>query len=228
MNGNADHNAGKFLRSATFGINDGIVSTLALISGLDGALIATRVIIISTLVELFAGAFSMAAGTYISSKSQSEFYRRALRDEEQDIRHPRRERQHLLKIYREKGLRGKELKSTVNKILSNKHILRDVMAAEEVGVSEKGFTSPWKEGAVMFFSFLFAGVLLLIPYVFPIAASAFRVSTLIGLTALFGAGVLKTHFTKRPAMKSGVETLVIGIIATVVSHMLGELIHTFV
>ena len=65
---------GKFLRHAIFGMNDGLVSTLALMAGLVGAAMGKEVIVIAGLAEMMAGAISMSLGTYISTKSQLEFY----------------------------------------------------------------------------------------------------------------------------------------------------------
>ncbi|HLD04726.1 MAG TPA: VIT1/CCC1 transporter family protein [Candidatus Nanoarchaeia archaeon] len=63
-----------WVREIVFGLNDGIVSTFALLAGITGAVISWEALIIAALVEIVTGALSMALGTFISTKSQIEFY----------------------------------------------------------------------------------------------------------------------------------------------------------
>jgi len=66
-------NLGKSIREIVFGLEDGLVTTLGLTAGLAASLVANNIVIIAAIVEMFAGAVSMAAGTYLSNKSQLEF-----------------------------------------------------------------------------------------------------------------------------------------------------------
>ena len=159
--------SGMLIRDAIFGVNDGIVSMLALIAGLSAALMTTKVIIISAFAEAFAGALSMAVGTYISTKSQMEFLQHELGDENRSVvQRPRLERKHLIEIYRKKGFQGKELESIVDKIMSNPKVWKDVMQREELGFSPAILQNPIHSGFVMFIAFLIASMVPLVPYFF--------------------------------------------------------------
>ena len=223
------HPSGMLIRDAIFGVNDGIVSMLALIAGLSAALMTNKVIIISALAESFAGALSMAIGSYISTKSQVEFMTHELQDETRNIiKKPKMERAHLAEIYRNKGFRGKELEAIVNKIMSNKKVWGDVMQREELGFSASSMQNPVNGGIVMFFSFLIASVIPLWPFFFMGADHiAFLVALFNGSVLLFVVGIGKTYFTGRHPLRSGIEMVVVGGIATALAYAVGTYIPLF-
>src|ERR1700730_10130216 len=79
-------------RAAVLGINDGLVTHTALISGVGGATAAGGVVQLAGFASLVAGACSMAAGEYVSMRAQVELLERLLNDERQAIQgDPRRE-----------------------------------------------------------------------------------------------------------------------------------------
>ena len=96
------------------------------------------------------------------------------------------------------------------------------------GIKNITESTPRREGILMFISFLLAGSLLLIPYFFTFAASPLYAAVVIGLGVLFLTGVIKTHFTGRNAVKSGVEMLVIGGAAAAISYGIGGLVGVLV
>jgi len=59
---------GKSIREIVFGLEDGLVTTLGLTAGLATSLVANNIVIIAAIIEMFAGAVSMAAGTYLSNQ----------------------------------------------------------------------------------------------------------------------------------------------------------------
>ena len=65
---------GDYLRELTFGVEDGLVSTLGFVVGMTTAAVSGRIIIIGGIAEAVAAGTSMAAGTYLSVKSQAEFF----------------------------------------------------------------------------------------------------------------------------------------------------------
>src|SRR5271157_4526850 len=92
---------GDNLREIIFGAEDGLVSTLGLVLGMAGATNNGRVVIIAGAVYVISEAFSMAAGTYLSSKAQKELYESKLENERWEIRNkPDAERQEVRDIYR--------------------------------------------------------------------------------------------------------------------------------
>ena len=96
---------GNALRAAVLGANDGLVSNLSLVMGVAGAGLGSRVILITGLAGLLAGACSMAMGEWISVQSSRELYQRELAVERAEIdRYPEEEQQELVEIYEARGL----------------------------------------------------------------------------------------------------------------------------
>ena len=217
--------AGKFLRYAIFGMNDGLVSTLAMLAGVVGAYLGREIILIVGLVTMLAGAISMALGTYISTKSQVEFYRREVKRESDDLsRLPKLEKDHVREIYRQKGFKGKELDDIVNKLTSNRSVWLDVLVNEELGLSRGKMENPIAAGLVMFFAFIFGAFIPLSSFVFAPIDFAMKTAVISSLAILFLVGAGKTHFTGRSWIKSGIEMVVVATLATIVSFYTGHFI----
>ena len=70
------------IREFVFGIQDGLMSTLGLPTGDQGATESTAVVIITGLTAMFSGAISMAAGSYLSSGAQKEIFDKKFREGE--------------------------------------------------------------------------------------------------------------------------------------------------
>jgi VIT1/CCC1 family predicted Fe2+/Mn2+ transporter len=97
--------------------------------------------------------------------------------------------------------------------------------SEEKGVIEH--VSPLRHGAVTFVSFVSAGLIPLIPFVFSIG-NMFSTSAILVAVALFAIGSLRSIFTHKPWFRSGIEMLVIGGIAALVAFSVGRVIDRFV
>jgi len=97
---------------------------------------------------------------------------------------------------------------------------------KQQGIKRRIISSPQKEAGVMFISFLVAGSLLLIPYLFSLSKNPLYIATAIGLLFLFITGAVKTHYTGRNPLRSGVETMLIGGIASLVSYGIGGFVST--
>ena len=226
----ADHRelhepAGKFLRHAIFGMNDGLVSVLALTAGLTGALLSKNVVIIAGVTEMIAGAISMSLGTYISTKSQIEFYKREVKREREDMeRLPKLERSHVKEIYRGKGFSGAELEKIVDKLTSNKRIWLDVLVNEELGLSNSKMENAFAAGVVMFFAFIIGSLIPLSSFFLLPLDFALRAAFISSLAILFLAGASKTHFTGRNWIKSGFEMVIVGALATFIAYYAGHFI----
>src|SRR6202022_1930760 len=97
------------LRAAVFGVNDGLVSNTSLVMGFAGSGAASVTVLFAGLAGLLAGAFSMAAGEYISMSSQRESYQREIELEAEELRDdPEAEAEELALIYGGKGLAAEE------------------------------------------------------------------------------------------------------------------------
>ncbi|HLC72129.1 MAG TPA: VIT1/CCC1 transporter family protein [Candidatus Nanoarchaeia archaeon] len=219
---------GKYMRSLIFGFNDGTVSNLALVAGLSGAMLGSKVVILGGLADMIAGAISMGLGNYIATKSQVEFYRHEYQREKYEIKAmPSLEKREIEELYKKKGFKGKELAMVVHRITSNKKRWLNVMMEEEIGVSKKNIESPIVVGIITFFAFLIAAAIPVIPFVFIPVGSALLWASVTCMSLLFLVGILKTHYTGRDWLRSGIEMVVIGAIATLTSYYLGEFFNNY-
>src|SRR5579872_1150267 len=99
--------AGANLRDVMLGLNDGLVASFAVTSGVAGAFSNPSVVIMAGLAEMLGGAVSMGLAAFISARSQIEFYESEIERERDDIqRWPERERAEIRTIYRAKGFGG--------------------------------------------------------------------------------------------------------------------------
>ena len=217
---------GERLRDFVFGFSDGMVTTLAIISALSGAGLNNIIIIFAGIANVLGDGISMALGGYISSKSEIDVYKNAERQEKKEMEMiPDVERDEIRQIYRQKGFRGKLLEDIVKKITSNKKLWLDEMMREELGLSKNALTgNPSVVAATIFIGFLIAGFIPLIPYAFFDVQMALAVALPLSFATLFVMGGLRSIFTGRNWFRSGLEVLVIGMLATSAAYFVGSLI----
>ena len=217
---------GRALREVVFGVNDGIVTTIGFLLGIAGAFANRRLCLISGVAEILAGAASMFFGGYLSTKSQQEFFENEIQREKREIEEmPAKEREEIRRIYRTKGFSDeKELDLVVQRITADKRIWLKCMMEEELGLILESMNSPLKVGLLIGASFLVGGFIPLIPLVFFETHLAVRVSILFTAAILFFLGALKTTLTRHSWVKSGLETLLIGIVAAGIGLFIGFLL----
>ena len=129
------HRSG-WLRAAVLGANDGILSTASLILGVAAANATRGSIILAGTAGLVAGAMSMAAGEYVSVKSQEDTERADLALESEALLNNRQEEEEeLAAIYQGRGL-AKDLAAEVARQLM-KHDALGAHARDEIGITEE-------------------------------------------------------------------------------------------
>lgn len=224
-----NHNInGKYIRSLIFGFNDGTVSNLALVAGLSGAMLGNKVVILGGLADMIAGAISMGLGNYIATKSQVEFYRHEYQREKEEIKTlPKLEIKEIEEIYRKKGFKGKELAMVVKRITSDKKRWVNVMMEEEMGMTRRSIENPVAVGLMTFGAFLLAAAIPVLPFFVLPVKEALILASVTCMSLLFAVGVAKTHYTGRDWLRSGMEMVIIGAIATLASYYLGDFFNNY-
>jgi len=209
------------IREIIFGAEDGFVSTLGLVLGMASATNDSRVVIIAGAVYVIAEAFSMSAGTYLSSKAEKEYYQSKVNKENWEIDHiPDAERKEIRDIYYDKGFRGGLLSSIVSKITSNRKTWLKVMMDEELHVFPSKI-DPIKDSIAMFFASIAAGLVPLLPFILLPPSQSVAVSIVVTLLALFLAGAFKGRFVDMDWKRSGAEMLIVGAIAAAIGYGVG-------
>jgi VIT1/CCC1 family predicted Fe2+/Mn2+ transporter len=218
-------NYGGSLRAAVFGVNDGLVSNFSLVMGIAGANAETRIVLLAGVAGLLAGASSMAAGEYVSVRSQRELYEQQIAIEREELEmSPDEEREELSLIYQAKGIPSGEAEELAKRIVSNPATAIDTLAREELGLDPSALGSPWTAAASSFFAFACGAALPVIPYFVASGNMAFITSALVCGLSLFMVGGLISLFTGRNFFFSGFRMLGIGALAAGVTYFIGKML----
>lgn len=213
------------LREAVFGVQDGLISTLGALTGIAAGTQDVKAVVVAGFVILVVESLSMAAGSYLSSKSQREYLERLLKEEEEEIaRNPEGERQEIFDMYRLRGYTDPEIEIIARRLMSNPKLLLEDMAHKELGISPATLEEPLGNALVMGTAYVAGGLVPVIPYLTLPLATAMPVSIAGTLTALFLFGGLKGRIVKQSWWRSGLEMLSVAGLAAVAGWVIGRLV----
>ena len=204
---------GNALRASVLGANDGLVSNLSLVMGVAGAGLESRVILITGLAGLLAGACSMAMGEWISVQSSRELYQRELAVERAEIaRFPEEEHQELVEIYEERGLSTAVAIQMATHLMADSERALEVMAREELGIDPDELGgSAWTAATSSFALFVAGATVPVAWFAFLPTATAVPLSVAASAIALFAIGAAITRVTSRSPWRSGMRLSLIHI-----------------
>ena len=217
---------GNTLRAAVMGANDGLCSNLSLVMGVAGASMGSRLLLLTGLAGLLAGACSMALGEWLSVTNSRELAEREISIEESEYDlNPEGEREELQLIYESKGMSPQEAAKLANLMISDKSRAIDALSREELGIDpkEKG-GSPWTAAVTSFLLFSTGAIVPVFPFFFLTGGRAVEASACLSALALFFFGAVSTIFTGKPAFFSGTRQLLLGLLAAAVTFGLGHLL----
>jgi VIT1/CCC1 family predicted Fe2+/Mn2+ transporter len=213
------------VRDMIFGANDGLVSTLAFVAGVVGAITNPSIVLLSGVAELFAGTISMAVGSYQSSKSELEVLEReGQRKKVKKGKTPEEEREELIKFYEAEGFKRGEAEAIVDRVIKEKELPLQATTIEQLGLAPEELGNPVKAGVLCGVSFGLAALVPIIPFALPIGIWDAMIASVIGTVAtLFGVGAMKTIFSRRNWVRSGLEMMGIGASAAAITYLIGTL-----
>ena len=214
------------VREAIFGAQDGLVSTLAVVSAVSGATSDRFPVLIAGIAAGLAGIFSMAAGEYLSSKSQREIALAQIAAEREKVARRRTEVQaEVAYMLQEEGLPSDEAANVAAVIARHPEVLLTTKAEKAFGVAvEEAHGSAVQGGLVMGAAFGLGALAPILPYLLLPVGLAVSVSVLATATVLFAIGVVKTRWTHRSPLLSGLEILTFGAIAGIVGYFYGSIL----
>ena len=214
------------VRAVIFGVSDGLISNLSLVMGVAGAASQNPSFIpLAGITGLLAGAFSMAAGEYISMQSQRELFERQIALERAEMEAmPDEEEAELAASYRAKGFAPDEAARIAAKISEDPEAALDILVREELGLDPDQLGSPWGAAAGSFIAFAIGAAIPVVPYLFGVGTAILLTSLVISLAALFAVGAAVSLLTGRSLLFSGLRQLGIGLAAATVTFLIGTLI----
>ena len=218
--------AGGNLRAAVFGINDGLLSNASLILGVAGAGVDARYVLTSGVAGLLAGALSMAAGEYVSVRSQREMYEYQIGLEADELaEYPDEEAEELALIYAARGMDVVQARQLAQTLIKDPAQALDALSREELGINPDDLGSPWGAAIASFVSFAAGATLPLVPFLagMTLARGTFAAAGLT-LLALYAIGMLLSLFTGRNAWLGGLRMMAIGAAAGTATFLIGRLL----
>lgn len=215
--------SGGWLRPAVFGAMDGLVTNIALISGVGGGGASRHVIVLTGIAGLVAGAISMGLGEYTSVRTQNEQVAGEVAKERRELeRHPVAEAEELAQRWIERGLSPDLARQVATAVAENPEEALRIHAQEELGVNPHDVPSPWIAAVSSFVCFSIGAVLPLLPYLF--GFNNLWPALIVGGLGLFVTGALTSRFTKQRWWFSGSRQLVLGGVAAAATYGIGHLI----
>lgn len=212
-------------RAAVFGISDGLVTNVSLILGVAGAHPAGSFVRLAGLAGLVAGAFSMAAGEYVSMQAQRELLQRELDVERKALRQsPDSEHKELTAIYESRGLKPELAKEVAGEMMRDPDLALETHAREELGIDPSNLGSPVQAAASSFVMFALGALLPLLPWLFTSGSTAILVSVGVGAAASLIVGGTLGLFTGRSPLRSALRQLALAALAAGVTYGIGRLV----
>lgn len=213
------------VRAAIFGISDGLVSNTALVMGFAGSGIDSSVVLFAGVAGLLAGAFSMAAGEYVSMASQRDLYQREIELEAAELREkPEEETRELELIYRAKGLDRETARAIAERIMSNPDTALDTLAREELGLNPDDLGSPIKAAASSFIAFAIGAFVVVIPYLFTGGTAGLLIAIALAGSAMLVVGGVVGQYSGRGTIYGALRQLLVGTLAAGVTFLIGRII----
>ena len=216
-------------RAAVFGVSDGLLTNVSLILGVAGAHPAAGVVRLAGLAGLLAGAFSMAAGEYVSVSAQKELIDREVAIEREELRrHPESEHRELVALYVSRGVPAAAAEEVATALARDPEVMLEVHTREELGVSPGSTGSPVAVAASSFGSFAVGALVPLMPWFFGSGTAAVIWSIVLGALASIAVGIAVAVFTGRSRVRTAVRQLGIAAVVAALTYGVGTAVgvHT--
>lgn len=211
------------MRDIILGVNDGLVSTFLLVSGVVGGGLNAVDVLLAGVAGAIAGMISMAVGEYIATKSQEEVFEAEIALEREHLKyHRQQERDQLRDMLSDVGLEGDGLESVVEIVDADDEAMLNMHAALEFGIVDTERRNPVAAA-------IFSGMLFLsgaIPSVLPFAffdntGTALAVSGVLTGIGLIAVGAAKTMHTRKSPVRSAAENLAFGLVGGLLAFLVG-------
>lgn len=218
--------SGGWLRAATFGAMDGLVSNTALIAGV-AASASAHTVVLSGVAGLLAGAFSMALGEYTSVTTANEQIESEVRVERRAFRkYPQEERDELVAILVDMGMTPDTATRATEEIHRDENRALNFHLVQELGVDPQEKPSAGVAAGSSFVMFAIGAIIPLIPYL--LGFESLWVGLACGGVGLLIAGGVAARFTRKPVWWAALRQLAFGAVAIAATYAVGTLVGTVI
>jgi vacuolar iron transporter family protein len=216
------------IRELVFGVQDGLISTVGLLAGVQGATESTAVVIITGLTAMFSGAISMAAGSYLSSSAEKEIFDKELREAEiLAEKEPYLAAEGLLKALNQEGLPREQSYSIVKLLLRQQEVFLRTFQEKVFGLGSAEINRPLQAALVMAASFVMGALIPIVPYFLLKGTAALYLSIALSALTLFAVGVLKGRLAGKSQLRSGMQFFSIAVSAALTGYLIGLAVQYF-
>jgi VIT1/CCC1 family predicted Fe2+/Mn2+ transporter len=215
-----------FVRDVVIGMSDGLTVPFALAAGLSGAFTTTKFIVIGGLAEIAAGSIAMGLGGYLAARGDAELYEQERTREYREIKDlPEQEKAEVSRVFQDYGLSAEESLPVVEALSRRPDAWVDFMMRFELGLEEQDPKRALTSAGTIAAAYVVGGFIPLSPYMVLTAAyRALALSVIVTLAALAVFGYIKGKFTGARALRSAVQTVIIGGVAAAAAFLLAKLI----
>jgi vacuolar iron transporter family protein len=205
------------VRDVVIGMADGLTVPFALAAGLTGTAAATsKLVVIAGLAEIAAGSIAMGLGGYLAARTDRDHYEsERARELRETVELPQKERDEVADVFRGFGMSEQNIKPVVDAISADQTRWVDFMMRFELGFEEPDPLRARNSAATIAVSYILGGLVPLSSYMLlDNLQTALMVSVIVTLLALFAFGYFKGKMTGIPPFQGGIQTVVIGGLAS--------------
>jgi VIT1/CCC1 family predicted Fe2+/Mn2+ transporter len=217
--------ASETVRDVVIGMSDGLTVPFALAAGLTGTATATTaIVVIAGLAEIAAGSIAMGLGGYLAARTDRDHYES---EREREIREtvelPDKEREEVAEVFRGYGMSERDIAPVVAAICADQKHWVDFMMKFELGFDEPDPKRARNSAATIAISYILGGLVPLGPYMLVADLErALTISVAVTLAALFAFGFVKGRMTGISPWRGGLQTVVIGGLASAAAFGLAK------
>jgi VIT1/CCC1 family predicted Fe2+/Mn2+ transporter len=214
------------IREIVFGAQDGLVSTLAVVATVAGATGQAYPVIVAGIASALAGVFSMAAGEYIGSKSQREIFDAQIHEERHEVEErPGEAEAEVAYMLAEEGLGDDDAARIAAVMAGHPEVLLRTMVTRELGIQVDDRGGSVLRGALFMGAAFGLGALVpVLPFLILPVGFAMPAAVIATGLVLFGIGVVKSRWTHRTALSSGLEVLLLAAFAGIAGYLVGTVL----
>jgi len=215
---------GNALRAAVLGVNDGLVSNLSLVMGVIGAGGDTKAVVVAGFAGMLAGSLSMGLGEWLSVQSSRELYERQFTIERDNLdAAPAVEQEEIALIYMSQGMPAEEARTAAHQLVRGSLGAKVERNADDADLGDLG-GSAWTASVTSFAMFASGALVPLLPFAFLSGTPAAISSAALTATVLFVGGCAITTITGKPAIRTGLRSVAIGLAAAAILYGVGRIL----